>query len=302
MTVRFDDRVAIVTGAGAGLGRSHALALASRGAKVVVNDLGGARDGTGSSLSAAEAVVAEIRDAGGEAIANGANVASFEEVEGLVGAAMEEWGRVDVLINNAGILRDKTFAKVELDDFRAVIDVHLMGSVYCSKAVWPHMIEAGYGRIVMTTSSTGLYGNFGQSNYGAAKLGLVGLMNTLAIEGNKYGIRVNSISPVAATRMTEDVIPDPNMLALLEPEAVTPAVLVLCAEDAPNKTIMCAGAGGYAVSEICETEGIFLDAESRTPENIVARLDEIRDPATRQALQYGGMQTEKFLKKAMSDA
>ena len=214
MTLDFTGRVAIVTGAGGGLGREHALALAKRGAKVVVNDLGGARDGSGSSVTAAESVVQEIRAAGGEAIASAASVTDFSAVQDMVGAAMEQWGRVDVLINNAGILRDKSFAKMELDDFRTVMEVHLMGAVHCCKAVWPVMTEQKYGRIVMTTSSSGLFGNFGQSNYGAAKMALVGLMQTLALEGAKYDIRVNSLAPTAATRMTESLFPAEFLQAL----------------------------------------------------------------------------------------
>ncbi len=298
--IRFDDRVAIVTGAGAGLGRSHALALAARGAKVIVNDLGGARDGTGGSLTAAETVCEEIRAAGGEALADGANVANFEQVEAMVAKAIAEWGQVDILINNAGILRDKTFAKMELADFQAVIDVHLMGSVNCTKAVWAHMNEREYGRIVMTTSSSGLYGNFGQSNYSAAKLALVGLMQTLALEGHRKGVHVNSIAPVAATRMTEDVIPDKNLLALLEPEAVTAGVLTLVDESAPTKTILCAGAGGYSVAAVCESEGVFLATTDQQPENVRAQWDALSDESTRRALDFGGQQTEKFLKQAMA--
>ena len=215
MNLDFKGRVAIVTGAGGGLGRQHALALAARGAKVVVNDLGGARDGSGGSLSAAESVVAEIRAAGGEAMVNGASVTDFEAVQAMVQQAIDAWGRVDILVNNAGILRDKSFAKMEIADFRTVVDVHLMGAVHCCKAVWPHMNEQKYGRILMTTSSSGLYGNFGQSNYGAAKLALVGLMQTLALEGAKNNIHVNSLAPTAATRMTEGLMP-PQVLAALK--------------------------------------------------------------------------------------
>lgn len=297
MTIRFDDRVAIVTGAGGGLGRAYALALAERGAKVLVNDLGGARDGTGGSASAAQQVVDEITAAGGEAAASGANVADLGEVTSMVAETHSRWGRVDILINNAGILRDKTFAKMDLDDFRAVIDVHLMGSVHCTKAVWELMRDQQYGRIVMTTSSSGLYGNFGQSNYGAAKLGLVGFMNTLALEGHKYGIHVNAVSPVAATRMTEDIIPDPKLLDLLSPDQVAPGVLALCCEEAPSKTILCAGAGAFAVARICETDGIGLDADARTPERVLARMAEIGDQSDCEQYAYGGLQTEKFLKK-----
>lgn len=300
MSINFSDRVAIVTGAGAGLGKSHALALAARGAKVVVNDLGGARDGTGGSLSAAEQVVEEIVAAGGEAIANGANVAKFEEVEAMVAQANQQWGQVDVLVNNAGILRDKTFAKMALDDFRAVLEVHLMGSVNCTKAVWDPMREQNYGRIVMTTSSSGLYGNFGQSNYGAAKMALVGLMNTLVLEGGKYDIRVNCLSPTAATRMTEDIIPDPKMLDLLTPESVTAGLLTLCHEKAPNKAILCAGAGGYASAHIYETAGVFLPPDQQQPEAVAAHWEAINSPQDQAELEFGGKQTEKFLRQAMA--
>jgi NAD(P)-dependent dehydrogenase (short-subunit alcohol dehydrogenase family) len=276
MTVQFHGQVAIVTGAGNGVGRQHALALAARGAKVVVNDLGGARDGSGGSVSAAQAVVDEIRAKGGEAIANGASVTDFEAVQAMVQQAMDTWGRVDILINNAGILRDKTFAKMELADFRLVLDVHLMGAVHCCKAVWPIMNAQKYGRIVMTTSSTGLYGNFGQSNYGAAKLALVGLMQTLALEGAKNNIRVNSLAPTAATRMTEDLMP-PDILALLQPEAVVPAMLVLASEAAPTRAILCAGAGTYEAANITLTQGVHLGLDATTPERLLERLEEVRD-------------------------
>ena len=274
--MRFDGRVAIVTGAGGGLGRSHALALAARGAKVVVNDLGGARDGTGGSLSAAELVVEEIRQAGGTAIANGASVTDQAGIEAMVAAAMAEWGRVDILINNAGILRDKSFAKMTLDDFRAVIEVHLTGAVICTKAVWEIMRAQNYGRILMTSSASGLFGNFGQSNYGAAKMALVGLMQTLAIEGAKNNIRVNCLAPNAATRMTEDILP-PQVLALMKPEAVSPGVLALVAEDAPSRAILCAGAGSFERAHITLTQGIWVGAGEDAPEQIAARFDEISD-------------------------
>ena len=265
MSIRFDGKVAIVTGAGNGLGRSHALALAARGAKVVINDLGGSRDGTGASSAAAQAVVAEIEANGGEAISHGANVAIYSEVEDMVQQTIAKWGRIDILINNAGILCDKTFSKMSLDDFSLVMDVHLMGSVNCSKAVWDIMKEQQYGRIVMTTSSSGLYGNFGQSNYGAAKMAVIGLMNTLGIEGAKNNVRVNALAPTAATRMTEDLMPA-EVLAMLVPEAVTAGALVLCHDDAPSRNILCAGAGGYATSAIFETEGVYLPPEQQTPE------------------------------------
>ncbi|MBX9870161.1 MAG: SDR family NAD(P)-dependent oxidoreductase, partial [Burkholderiaceae bacterium] len=249
MKIDFSGQVAIVTGAGGGLGREHALALAKRGAKVLVNDLGGHRDGSGGSSAAALAVVEEIRQAGGEAIANGASVTDFAAVETMVAEAMAAWGRVDILINNAGILRDKSFAKMPLDDFKLVLDVHLMGAVHCCKAVWPIMNEQKYGRIVMTTSSSGLYGNFGQSNYGAAKMGLVGLMQTLALEGVKNNIHVNSLAPTAATRMTESLFPT-EMLNALQASDVVPAMLVLASAQAPNRTILCAGAGSFEAAHI----------------------------------------------------
>jgi NAD(P)-dependent dehydrogenase (short-subunit alcohol dehydrogenase family) len=297
--IRFDGQVAIVTGAGNGLGRSHALALAARGAKVVVNDLGVARDGSGASSAAAEAVVAEIRAAGGTAMANGANVTDPAQVAAMVQAAVEAWGRVDILVNNAGILRDKSFAKGTLEDFRLVIDVHLMGSVICTQAVWGLMRDQGCGRIVMTTSSSGLYGNFGQANYGAAKMAVVGLMNTLHLEGAKYDIRVNALAPTALTRMTDDLGMPEAALAQLGPEHVTPALLYLVSRDAPSRTILCAGAGGYSLARIVETEGIYLPPEDRSPEAIAARFAEIADPEGQQAYEQGWQQSSKFLNKAL---
>ncbi|MCV6626112.1 MAG: SDR family NAD(P)-dependent oxidoreductase [Cellvibrionaceae bacterium] len=298
MSLNFNGRVAIVTGAGNGLGRSHALALAKRGAKVVVNDLGGARDGTGASSEAAQEVVASIEAAGGEAIANGANVANYNEVEAMVQAAMDKWGRVDILINNAGILRDKSFSKMELADFQLVMDVHLMGSVNCCKAVWEIMKAQNYGRIVMTTSSSGLYGNFGQTNYGAAKMAVIGLMNTLVLEGQKYDIRVNALAPIAGTRMTEDLMPE-EILNMLQPEAVTAGAMTLVGDEAPNKLILCAGAGGYAVSKIVETDGIFLKAEDQSPEAVLAQWDAVLAEDGQRELESGSKQSEKFLTKAM---
>lgn len=238
MSIDLTGRVAVVTGAGGGLGRAHALLLAKRGAKVVVNDLGGATDGSGGAVTAAQAVADEITAAGGEAIANGASVTEMSQVEAMMATALKRWGRIDILVNNAGILRDKTFAKMELADFRVIVDVHLMGAVHCCKAVWNTMRAQNYGRIVMTTSSSGLYGNFGQSNYGAAKMALVGLMQTLAIEGQKNDIRVNCLAPTAATRMMEGLLA-PEVLAQLKPEAVSPGLIALVAEDAPTRTILC---------------------------------------------------------------
>lgn len=295
MTIRFDNQVAIVTGAGNGLGRSHALALAARGAKVVVNDLGGSRDGTGASSAAAQAVVEEILAAGGEAMANGADVTDYAQVEAMVAEARAAWGRVDILVNNAGILRDKTFSKVALDDFEFVLKVHLMGSVNCTKAVWELMREQQFGRIVMTSSSSGLYGNFGQTNYGAAKLGVVGFMNTLKLEGEKYGIRVNALAPTAATRMTEELF-TPEMIEQMGPEQVTPGVLFLCSEDAPNGEILCAGAGCFARARIVETQGVFLGTDV-SPEMVAQSWGEaISDEAGAQALRSGMEQPAKFAK------
>jgi NAD(P)-dependent dehydrogenase (short-subunit alcohol dehydrogenase family) len=301
MTIRFDGRVAIVTGAGNGLGRVHALALASRGAKVVVNDFGVARDGSGGSLTSAESVVEEIRNAGGVAIADGADVSDFEQVGAMVDRAMKEWGGVDLLCANAGILRDKSFAKMEPADFAAVIDVHLNGTFYCCKAVWNGMRERNYGRIVLTTSSSGLFGNFGQANYGAAKTAMVGLMNVLAEEGRKNDIRVNVISPTAATRMTEELLP-PQALALMRPEAITPAVLFLLGDDAPTRTIMGAGAGSFAVIKIMESEGINLPPSDWTPEAVAAHFAEISDMSQARALEGAFQQTQKYVGHAAARA
>ena len=276
MSIDFKGRVAIVTGAGGGLGRHHALGLAARGAKVLVNDLGGARDGSGGSVTAAQAVVDEIRAAGGEAIANGASVTDWDAVQAMVKEAVDTWGRIDILVNNAGILRDKTFAKMELSDFRLVLDVHLMGAVHCTKAVWPYMVAQKYGRILMTTSSTGLYGNFGQTNYGAAKLALVGFMQTLALEGAKNDIRVNCLAPTAATRMTADLMPE-AVLAALKPEAVVPAMLVLVAQDAPTRTTLCAGAGHVEAAHITMTQGAWIGLDDQSPERLAELLAQVCD-------------------------
>ena len=276
MTVRFDGRVAIVTGAGGGLGRQHALGLAKRGAKVVVNDLGGTLDGSGGTPKAALAVVEEIRAAGGEAIASGASVTDFDAVKTMVGEAMQKWERIDILVNNAGILRDKSFAKMDLADFRLVVDVHLMGAVNCCKAVWDIMRAQNYGRIVMTTSSSGLYGNFGQANYGAAKMALVGLMQTLAIEGAKNNIRVNCLAPSAATAMTAGVLP-PEALARLTPQSVSPGLIPLVDEDAPTRMILLAGAGSFEAAHITMTRGLFIGDDARAGERLCADLPALQE-------------------------
>ncbi|MDQ2857276.1 MAG: SDR family NAD(P)-dependent oxidoreductase [Candidatus Eremiobacteraeota bacterium] len=297
MAIDLTGRVAIVTGAGGGLGRAHALLLAKRGAKVVVNDLPGVADGTLGSTSAATAVAAEIIAAGGEAIASGASVADFGRVEEMVAAAMDQYGRIDILVNNAGILRDKSFAKMEMADFRAVLDVHLMGAVHCSKAVWPIMRAANYGRIVMTTSSTGLYGNFGQANYAAAKMALVGLMQTLSIEGHKNGIRVNCFAPTAATRMMEGLLA-PDHVARLKPEATSPGVLVLVSEDAPTHTILCAGAGSFERAHITLTRGVYIGVGDDAAEHVASRWAEISDDADSIVPESSWAQGKSELEKA----
>ncbi|TMM55301.1 SDR family NAD(P)-dependent oxidoreductase [Sulfitobacter sabulilitoris] len=297
MTIDFDGRVAIVTGAGTGLGRSHALGLAARGARVVVNDLGVSTDGQGQSSEAAGSVVEEIRASGGVAMAHGADVSDEAGVADMVARAMEAWGRIDILVNNAGILRDKTFAKMTLDDFRKVVDVHLMGSATCCHAVWPIMRAQKYGRIVLTASGSGLYGNFGQSNYGAAKAAMVGLMNVLHIEGARDDIRVNTLAPTAATRMTENLLP-PEALDLLAPETITPGLLYLVSDDAPSRVILGAGAGSFAQTRIYETEGVTLLDGDNTPEAVAAAFDRITDPHGQQELGDAFTQTRKYARKA----
>ncbi len=293
--IRFDGQVAIVTGAGGGLGRAYALELAKRGAKVVVNDLGGSMDGAGGSSDAAGKVVAEIVAAGGTAIANGSSVTDDAGVARMVQDAMDAWGRIDILIANAGVLRDKSFSKMDVPDFQFVIDVHLMGTAKCAKAVWEIMKAQNYGRIVGVTSPTGLYGNFGQANYGAAKAGIVGLMLTLKIEGAKNNIHVNVISPVAATRMTENLMPA-DMLTKLGPAMIAPGVLFLCSEDAPTGTILTAGGGAFAVARLHETEGAWL-GDAPSVENVRDHWAVITDTAGEVAYAGGGEQMAKFFRK-----
>tara|TARA_B110000263_G_scaffold208173_1_gene189757 strand:+ start:1737 stop:2609 length:873 start_codon:yes stop_codon:yes gene_type:complete len=258
MKINFEGQVAIVTGAGGGLGKQHALELGRRGAKVVVNDLGGSVDGSGASASAAEQVSQEIRDNGGTAMSNDASVTDFEAVQAMVDETVAKWGRIDILVNNAGILRDKTFSKIELENWHAVIDVHLTGSLNATKCVWPIMVEQKYGRIIMTTSTSGLFGNFGQANYGAAKLGLVGFMNTLRFEGAKYNVFTNAIAPIAATRMTVELPGFEDSAEKLAPELVTPAVVYLCSEKAPNGRIIQAAGGRYYSADVRENVGVDL--------------------------------------------
>ena len=281
-------RVAIVTGSGGGLGREHALYLARQRAKLVVNDLG---------LEAAERVAAEIVAVGGEAIAVAGSVTDEAGIAAMVAGVMARWGRIDILVNNAGILRDKSFAKMSIDDFRLVVDVHLMGAAICSKAVWEIMREQRHGRIVMTTSSSGLYGNFGQANYGAAKMALVGLMQTLAIEGEKYGVRVNCLAPTAATQMTHGVLADES-LALLDPALVSPGLLALVGEDAPTRAILCAGAGHFATASVTLSDGYHVGAGDDAGEQVVAHWREVSDRTGEIVPDYGFMQAERELANA----
>jgi NAD(P)-dependent dehydrogenase (short-subunit alcohol dehydrogenase family) len=280
-----DGKTAIVTGAGGGLGRAHALYLASKGAKILVNDV---------TTGAAERVAQEVRDSGGTALAYAASVT---DEAAMVGTVLDAWGHIDILVNNAGILRDKSFAKMTIADFRTVVDVHLMGAAICSKAVWKPMRQRGFGRIVMTTSSSGLYGNFGQANYGAAKMALVGLMQTLAIEGEKYGIRVNCLAPTAATGMTEGVL-DSESLKMLAPERVSPALLSLLGDDAPTRAILCAGAGHFAVANITLTHGTYVGAADDAGEQVIERWNEIADRTDEAVPAYGFVQAEREVEAA----
>ncbi|HEY4806149.1 MAG TPA: SDR family NAD(P)-dependent oxidoreductase [Roseiarcus sp.] len=292
MTIDFEGKVAIVTGAGSGLGRSHALGLAARGANVVVNDFG-----QNGGFDNAMRVVEEIRAAGGTAIGDNADVADFAEVSAMVARAERAWGHVDILVNNAGVLRDKTFAKMDMADFEFVLRVHLIGSANCTKAVWAGMRERNYGRIVLTSSASGIYGNFGQANYGAAKAGMIGLMNVLHLEGAKNDIRVNILAPTARTGMTEGLL-SPVAAELMTPESVTPGVLFLVSENAPSRVILGAGAGVFAVTHIGETLGVYLDESERTPETIAARFAEISDAKTAEPLKDALAQTYKFVAAA----
>ncbi|KQV58288.1 MULTISPECIES: SDR family NAD(P)-dependent oxidoreductase [unclassified Caulobacter] len=294
--IRFDGKVAIVTGAGGGLGRQHALELARRGAKVVVNDLGGSVDGSGGSSEAAQKVVEEIKALGGEAIANGSSVTDDAGVAHMVQQAIDQWGRIDILIANAGILRDRTLTKMALEDFEAVMQVHVWGTFKPIKAVWDLMKAQNYGRIVVTTSSSGMYGNFGQSNYGAAKMAILGLMNTLKLEGAKNDVKINAISPVAATRMTEGLMP-PEVLAKLAPEYVTPGVVYLASDEAPTGAILTAGAGAFALARIYETEGVYLGEGGLSAEEVRDSWDKITAEDGQKAYFNGGEQGQKFFRK-----
>jgi NAD(P)-dependent dehydrogenase (short-subunit alcohol dehydrogenase family) len=294
MSIRFDGKVAIVTGSGNGLGRSHAMELARLGAKVVVNDFGGARDGTGGSKSPAEEVVAEIIAKGGEAMANGANVTNVDDISQMVEDTMARWGRIDILINNAGILRDRSFGNMSSEEWNSVVDVHLNGSANCSLAVWNIMKQQNYGRILMTTSTSGIYGNFGQANYGAAKMAVVGMMNTLCIEGAKNNIQVNCLAPTAATRMTEDIINE-EALQLIQPEKVTPAAIYMVSEDGPNRTVMLAGAGSFAVLEVRESGGCRLPDDQCNGDGVAENFARISEMTNTSVFTDGGQHVAKML-------
>jgi NAD(P)-dependent dehydrogenase (short-subunit alcohol dehydrogenase family) len=286
MTINFKGRTAIITGGGAGLGRAHALALAERGANIIVNDLIGA-----------ELVASEIRKQGGAALASTADVTSETEVNAMVQLGISKFKKIDILVNNAGILRDKSFAKMEIVDFKKVLDVHLLGSTICTKAVWSSMRDNGYGRIVFTTSASGLYGNFGQANYGSAKTGLLGLMNVLQTEGEKYNLRVNMLAPTAATQMTEGLIPK-DAIELLQPETITPGLLWLVSEEGPKRMILAAGAGCFAQTRIFETRGICLEGDDLTPENIAKNSEQISNMEGAMELKDAFTQTRQFYERS----
>ena len=300
MGINLHGQVAIITGAGTGLGRAHALALAERGVGVVINDVEGPSAGP-RSQSAAASVAQEIQDSGGKAMVELCDVSDEQAVGRMVARVIDVWGRVDILINNAGILRDKSFGKSDLDAFRKVVDVHLMGSVNCSHAVWPHMVKQGYGRILMTTSASGIYGNFGQANYGAAKSAVVGLMNVLAIEGGSKGIRVNAIAPTAATQMTEGLL-EPQELARLAPEAVSPGAVFMVSPDAPTKTILAAGAGVFAVARMEESAGVYLPEHMRTPEHIADHWSQVSDMTGSVLTNSAFEQTRRYIAIAEREA
>ena len=291
MKIDLTGQVAIVTGAGAGLGASHALALAQRGARVVVNDL---------NADNARQVCAQIERMGAQAMPHAADVSSFEQVEDMVAQANARWGKVDIVVNNAGVLRDRTFAKMDLADFRLVLEVHLMGSVHCSKAVWDGMRERGYGRIVFTTSSSGLYGNFGQANYSAAKMGLVGLMQTLALEGERYDIRVNALAPSAATAMTNGLYPA-EALAGLGPELVSPGIVALVGPNAPTRRILLAGAGCFEQANITMTRGVCLGDGAGVADELAERLDDVADRDGDMIPASGGVQYEYEVERALAE-
>ena len=291
MPIDLTRQVAVVTGAGAGLGRAHALALAAHGARVVVNDL---------DREAAESLCRQIVDRGGDAISHGADVADYAQVQTMMAAATERWGQVDIVVNNAGILRDRSFAKMDLADFRLVLDVHLMGAVHCSKAVWNGMRTRNYGRILFTTSSSGLYGNFGQSNYGAAKMALVGLMQTLSLEGERHDIRVNCLAPSAATAMTSGLYPS-EALEGLGPELVSPAVIALIGPDAPTRRILLAGAGCFEQANVTMTRGVYLGGEDRVADRLSERLEDVGTRVGEIVPENGGVQYLYEVERALSE-
>jgi NAD(P)-dependent dehydrogenase (short-subunit alcohol dehydrogenase family) len=274
---RFDGRVAVVTGAGGGLGRAYALLLAARGAKVVVNDLGGTFDGSGADSTPAQKVVDEIKSAGGEAVANYDSVSEWESAQSIIKTAVDTYGKIDILINNAGILRDKSLLKMEMEDYRKIMSVHLDGTFFCTKAAFAHMREQAYGRIVSTASAAGLYGNFGQTNYGAAKMGIAGMMNSVAQEGARYNILANTIVPTAGTRLTFTVMPE-EVIGKIKPEFVAPIVAWLCSEQCQESAKMYSAGGGYfSRAAVVEGPGILFDPSKEiTIEMVVEKLDQIK--------------------------
>jgi len=294
MTIRFDNRVAIVTGAGNGLGRAHALLLASRGAQVVVNDPGGARDGRGDSHAAADKVVAEIKAAGGQAVANYDSVADKAGAKNIVQTAVDAFGTLDIVVNNAGILRDKSFPNMTMEDFDFVVQVHFLGTAYVTHAAWPILRQKAYGRVVVTSSNSGIYGNFGQTNYAGAKLALVGFVNALRLEGAKYNIMVNALAPVAGTRMTEDLM-TPEVLAKMKPEFVSPMVAYLCSEQCQHSgDIWAAGAGYFSRIEYREGPGMRLGPQA-TVDDVAANIEKIADLSTTVRYRTSGEEVQAVL-------